>query len=168
MSLGHSQPSHCLLSTQLLKQTGITHPRATICFEQHKDPSSILLLFSGKIDHENKADDKENSNANLENTVRISSSALALFLFQTHGLWTAKNVSPQCRITTTAKNCNGSGYRCTFLGPFQALGFLPFCSYGKLSPVCPLILLYQLWEGRKAQRVELRTTSWETKANARQ
>lgn len=74
-SLGHSQPSHCLFYTQLWKQTGIRYPRATVFFEQ-QDLSSILLLFIGKIDHENKADVKENSNANLENTVKISSSPL--------------------------------------------------------------------------------------------
>lgn len=153
MSLGHSQPSHCLFRTQLLKQTGIRHPRATVFSEQHKNLSSICFLFSGKIDHENKADDKENSNASLENTVKISSSALALFLVQTQGLWTAKNVSPQCRITGAPlwTNCNSGGYRRTFPGPHQALEFLSFSSYGKLSPVRPIILLYQLWEGRRGK-----------------
>ena len=133
VSLGHNQPSHCLFCTQLLKQTGIRYPRATVFFEQQKDLYSILLLFSGKTDHENKADDKENSNANLEKTVKISSSALALCLVQTHGLWTAKKVSPQCRITRASlwTNSNGRGCRPTFLGPHQALGFLPFSSYGK-------------------------------------
>ena len=150
MSLGHSQPSHCLFYTRFLKQTGIRYSRATVFSEQHQDLSSTHFLFSGKMDHKNKADDKENSNANLENTVKVSSSALALFLVQIQGLWTAKNTPLQCRITRAPlkTNCNGSWYRHTFLGIHQASGFLHFSSYGKLSPVWPFILLSYRRVGR--------------------
>lgn len=59
MSVGHSQPSQFLLHTALEIVL-----RGTVFFEQQKDLSSILFLFNGQIDHENKADDKENNNAN--------------------------------------------------------------------------------------------------------
>lgn len=43
---------------------------------------------------ENKADDKENSNTNLENTEKTAVLPLALILVQTHWLGINKNVLP--------------------------------------------------------------------------
>lgn len=71
VSVGHSQPSQFLLHTALEIVL-----RGTVFFEQQKDLSSTFFLFNGQIDHENKADDKENNNANKK-TVRLSSSALS-------------------------------------------------------------------------------------------
>lgn len=77
VSLGHGQPSLCLFCTQLIKSKLALHiPEQQFAWTAQR-PFFHSLAFSGKIHHESKADDKENSNTNLENTVKISCFALS-------------------------------------------------------------------------------------------
>lgn len=67
VSLGHGQPSLCLFCTQLIKSKLALHiPEQQFSWTAQR-PFFHSLAFSGKIHHENKADDKENSNTDLEN-----------------------------------------------------------------------------------------------------
>lgn len=151
VSVGHSQPSQFLLHTALELVL-----RGTVFFEQQKDPSSSFFLFNGRIDHENKADDKENNNANKK-TVRQFLCPKLSPLFRPLGVGEPRMCPPRAERLTRAAlwtNCNGNCKlgRYTFLGPDITLGFLPFSSRGKLSPGCSIILLNHLWENGKAQR----------------
>lgn len=132
VSLGHGQPSLCLFCTQLIKAKLVLHiPEQQFAWTARR-PFFHSLAFSGKIHHENKADDKENSNTNLENTEKISCFALSSHPFSDPLAWDKQ----EC--VASAEQQEHPCQQTALLGPHQALGSLPFSFYGRLSSVCPI------------------------------